>query len=89
MTLSNWGIQPRIAGVANSIDALHRLVRAGVGIAFLPWLAVEDDLVKGKLVEFHVKGARIERNIRMIHHSAKRIDNDLQRVIECMKSVHS
>jgi len=88
MTLSNWGIQPRIAGVANSIDALHRLVRAGVGIAFLPCLAVEEDLVKGKLVEFHVKGARIERNLRMIYHSAKRIDNDLKMVIECMKSVN-
>jgi len=85
LTLSNWGIQPRIAGVANSIDALHKLVRAGVGVAFLPLLAVEEDLAKGKLVEFQVKGSRVERSIRMIYHSGKRMNLDLEMVVECMK----
>ena len=88
MALSNWGIQPRIAGIANSIDALHRLVRAGVGVAFLPWLAVEDDLAQGRLAEFRLPGARMERNIRIIHHADKRIENDLKLVMECMKSAH-
>lgn len=88
MALSNWGIQPRIAGIANSIDALHRLVRAGVGVAFLPWLAVEDDLAKGKLAEFQLHGARMDRSIRMIYHTGKRMETDLHTVMECIKSVH-
>lgn len=87
LTLSNWGIQPRIAGIANSIDALHKLVRAGVGIAFLPLLAVEEDLAKGRLVEFHLPGARVDRSIRVIYHSAKRMETNMTAVMECINTI--
>lgn len=82
-TLAQWGIAPRIAGTVNSIDALHRLARAGVGFAFLPRVAVAQDLEHGDLAEVRIGKSRIERSIRLVHHVSKRMEGDLALVREC------
>jgi len=82
-TLSQWGISPHIAGTVNSIDALHRLARAGAGLAFLPRVAVVRDLENGDLAEIRISKNRIERSIRLAHHASKRMDGDLGIVREC------
>lgn len=79
-TLTQWGISPRIAGKVHSIDALHRLARAGAGFAFLPRVAVDLDLEHGDLAEIRIGKQRIERSLRIVHHASKRMEGDLRLV---------
>jgi len=83
-TLAQWGIAPRIAGTVHSIDALHRLARAGAGLAFLPRVAVAMDLEQGDLAEIRIGKQRIERSIHIVHHASKRMEGDLRLVLNAI-----
>ena len=78
--LARWGVEPRMVGSVNSIDAIHRLVRAGVGFAFLPRLTVAQDLAHGDLVAVSFSKQRIERNIQWVCHRSRSITGDLEMV---------
>lgn len=81
--LEEWGVEYRVAGVVNSIDALHRLVRAGAGFTLLPRLAVSRDIDNGDLVEISLSKNRYERSIRLAYHSARRLTPDLELIKKC------
>lgn len=81
--LAEWGIAPRIAGIVNSIDALHRLVRSGAGLAFLPRVAVAEDLARKRLTEVRVGRRRMERSIHLVYHVSKKMSGDLRTVKDC------
>jgi len=85
--LANWGIEPHIAGRISSIEALHRLVLAKEGLAFLPRIAVDADLKKGKLAEIHVAKTQIERSFWIVYHASKKMEGDLLIVKECMAAL--
>lgn len=84
--LSDWGITPKIAGTASSIDALRRLVLAGAGICFLPKIAIENDLKKSSLKQIQPNRKKIERNFRLIYHKSKKMEGDLLLVKTCAKA---
>ncbi|HSQ42544.1 MAG TPA: LysR family transcriptional regulator [Fibrobacteraceae bacterium] len=65
-SLEYAGVRPKIIGYVNSIDAIHRLVLARAGLAFLPWIAVQKDIQSGKLREIRVRGLRLSRNFRLV-----------------------
>ena len=81
--LAEWKIEPRIAGRVTGIDALRRLVLAGAGLAFLPKIAVAQDIGSGALAEVRVGRKKLERNFRFVWHRARRLSADLQLVREC------
>ncbi len=86
MFFDHWNIQPRIAGSANNIDALYRFVLAGLGVAFLPWLAVEQDVQSGRVELCKYKGSRILRTIRIVYHKAKKQNEDFQKALQITKT---
>jgi DNA-binding transcriptional LysR family regulator len=57
------GVSPRVVMAMRSPEAMRKLVEAGVGISFLPFLTVEDALRSGQLKEVGVKGVRFSREI--------------------------
>ena len=57
------GVSPRVVMTMRSPEAMRKLVEAGVGISFLPYLTVEDALKSGELKEVGVKGVNFSREI--------------------------
>lgn len=86
--LTEWKIEPRIAGIVTGIDALRRLVLSGAGLAFLPRIAVAEDIENGALSEVRVGRKKLERNFRFVWHRARRLSPDLQLVRECALALH-
>jgi DNA-binding transcriptional LysR family regulator len=58
-------------------------VLAGAGLAFLPKIAVAQDIGSGALAEVRVGRKKLERNFRFVWHRARRLSADLQLVREC------
>jgi len=57
------GVSPRVVMAMRSPEAMRKLVEAGVGISFLPFIAVKDALKSGDLKTVHVKGVSFSRDI--------------------------
>jgi LysR family transcriptional regulator, low CO2-responsive transcriptional regulator len=55
--LARVGYRPARRWELDSNEAIKRAVRAGLGVAFLSRLVVEEELQRGELAEFHVSGA--------------------------------
>ena len=55
--LARIGYRPARRWELDSNEAIKRAVRAGLGIAFVSRLVVEEELERGELAEFHVHGA--------------------------------
>ncbi|MBW8381702.1 MAG: LysR family transcriptional regulator [Youngiibacter sp.] len=54
-----------------STQAIVRAVEAGIGVSFLPYLLVKEDIDAGKVKMLRLKGASFERFFRIIHHKNK------------------
>ena len=85
---ASWKLEPRITGTVNSIDALHRLVREGLGLAFLPRVAVAKDLEEGELAEVALPGARRDRDISLAYHGARNLEGDLAPMVSYMQELY-
>lgn len=63
--LARIGYQPAKQWELDSSEAIKRSVAAGLGVAFVSRLVVEDELRRGEIVSFHLQGA--ERMARGVH----------------------
>jgi DNA-binding transcriptional LysR family regulator len=57
------GLTPRVVMAMRSPEAMRKLVEAGVGISFLPFITVKDALESGQLRQIRVKGVNMSREI--------------------------
>ena len=57
------GVTPNVAMEMRSPEAMRKLVEAGVGISFLPRIAVAESLASGALREVAVSGLSLSRHI--------------------------
>jgi DNA-binding transcriptional LysR family regulator len=57
------GVAPRVVMEMRSPEAMRKLVEAGVGISFLPRIAVAESLASGGLKEVRVSGLSLHRQI--------------------------
>ena len=57
------GLTPRVVMAMRSPEAMQKLVEAGVGISFLPFISVQSALKSGELKEIRVKGVSLNREI--------------------------
>ena len=58
-----------------TIEAIKRFVAAGNGVALIPGLAAEPEVLRGELVPIPVKELKLERHLRLIHRKSA-IDDD-------------
>lgn len=61
-----------------STQAIVRAVEAGLGVSFLPYLLVKEDIEKGHIRMLKLEGASFERFFRIIHHRNKFITPGMQ-----------
>jgi len=85
--LRKLGIRPEIIGTVNSIEALRHLVLAGVGVAFLPWISVQNDLKGRTLLDITPKGNTEIRSFRLVHQSGRKISAELEAAIKVARQV--
>lgn len=82
-TLNRLGCRPRQLVELESVEAVKRAVRAEVGIALVPRLAVADELAAGQLRALEVVGAgRVVRTIELLRR--ERHPTPLEQVFEDM-----
>ncbi|MEE3263088.1 MAG: LysR family transcriptional regulator [Candidatus Latescibacterota bacterium] len=57
------GLSPRVVMEMRSPEAMRKLVEAGVGVSFLPRIAVAESLASGAVKRVKVRGVTFERDI--------------------------
>lgn len=77
------GVVPRIQMELDSMEATKKMVEEGLGIAMLPRMAVERELVAGSLVEIELQGMRTPtRQIALISRRSRPLGPVAQAFVE-------
>ncbi len=61
--LAEAGLSPGRTMEMSSPEAMRKLVEAGVGVSFLPWMTVKESVSAGTLKELNVVGVSMKRQI--------------------------
>ncbi len=85
--LSDSQVKPRSISESGSIQVIKQLVLSGLGITFLPRMAVEKELKENRLVALNWKGTEFDLMIQLIHHKDKWISPALKAFLEVAKEV--
>lgn len=64
--LAARGIRPAIVAVLDNAEAIRRFVEAGVGVSFLPRIAVAESIARGRLVEVPLRESPMELRFEWI-----------------------
>ncbi len=72
--------------VLNNTEAIKNAVKAGIGVAFVSRVAVEQDVSEGRLVKMELSGIRFMREFKLIYHKDKFISPLLKTFIDATKN---
>jgi DNA-binding transcriptional LysR family regulator len=75
-------LQPKIAMELDSSELLKRLIVAGIGMGFLPYINVKDDETAGLLKTMNVEGMRLQRELALVFRKDKTLTRAAQAFIE-------
>ncbi|MGG3956635.1 LysR substrate-binding domain-containing protein [Bhargavaea massiliensis] len=62
------------------LEAIKRCVAYGLGIAFLPLMAVESELEKGSLVRILLPEADIHLSLQLVYHRKKWLSQSMKQL---------
>ena len=68
----------------SSPDAIRKLVEAGAGIAFLPWMTVADSVTSGTLRKVGVRNLDLTREIGLIWRQGRYFSPAIRRLLEAI-----
>lgn len=80
------GITPRVVMEMRSPEAMRKLVEAGVGISFLPRIAVAESLTTGALKEVRVTGLSLHRHIGLAWRQGRYFGPAVRALVEAFLS---
>lgn len=80
--LNDRNIQPKSLMELSSIAAIKECTSCGLGIAFLPKVSVKHDLEKGKLLQLHWSGPKLEVKTQLMYHRDKWLTNAMRAFLE-------
>jgi DNA-binding transcriptional LysR family regulator len=66
----------------NNPESVKRAVESGLGVAFLSKFAIETELKAETLTVVKVKGLRVSRELKIVHHRDKHLSSAAQSLIE-------
>lgn len=85
--LGNAGVQPHVVMELDNVEAIKKMVQAGLGVSMLPWLAVEEDISAGRLVAIAVAGVGpTERPISAIYREDKYLSAALKEFVAVLRN---
>lgn len=70
-----------------TIEAIKRFVAAGNGVALVPGLAVEPEIVRGELVSIPVKELKLERQLRIIYRKGGQLSHAANAFLKVAETV--
>lgn len=85
--LSDCGLTPKSIMEIGSIQSMKQLAISGLGIIILPRITVEEELLKGKLVELRWCGACFEFMTQVIYHKDKWMSPTLRTLLNMTKEI--
>ena len=86
--LAEAGVAPRAAMEMGSPEAMRKLVEAGIGISFLPRLAVAESLESGALREVRVPGVALSRQIGLAWRRGRWFGPAVRALVEAFLEAH-
>ena len=72
-----------------TLQAIKNFVAAGNGVAFLPEISVENELVRGELRRIPVKELRLHRKLRLVYRKAASISHAAKAFLKVAESIAS
>jgi DNA-binding transcriptional LysR family regulator len=70
-----------------TLQAIKRFVAMGNGVAFLPEISVEDEIVRGELVRIPVQELRVHRKLRLIYRKSAALSHAGRAFLKIAESV--
>jgi DNA-binding transcriptional LysR family regulator len=70
-----------------TLQAIKRFVAMGNGVALLPEISVENELVRGELVRIPVRELRVHRKLRLVYRKSAGISHAARAFLKVAESV--
>lgn len=83
--LADFKIKPLTSYEFDSIEAIKQFVLSGLGIALLPYAAVEKELAAGNMVDLKLIEPKIEMYTQIIYHKNKWLSPTLVSLLDLVK----
>jgi DNA-binding transcriptional LysR family regulator len=84
------GLMPNVALEVETIEAAKRMVERGLGLAFLPLLAVAQEISRGKLVTIEiVDAAPLSRSLDVIHPRQRPLSPEASALLRTLRATVS
>jgi DNA-binding transcriptional LysR family regulator len=81
------GLVPNVALEVETIEAAKKMVERGLGLAFLPHLAVAREIKKGSLVVIEISGTEpLSRSLDVIHSRHRRLTQEAQAFLRTLRA---
>ncbi len=71
-----------------NVEAIKQCIRAGIGLSFLPHVAVAQEIAEGALLQLPWSGEPITFETQMIWHRERWLSPALTRLIEVVEEVY-
>lgn len=78
-------IQPISSYEFDSIEAIKQFVQSGLGIALLPYAAVEKELLSGNMVDLKLAAPKIEMFTQIVYHKNKWLSPTLKSLLDLVQ----
>ena len=72
-----------------TLEAIKRFVVAGNGVALIPGLAAEPEVLRGELVPIPVKELKLERQLRLIHRKNGQLSHAARAFLQVAEAISS
>jgi DNA-binding transcriptional LysR family regulator len=72
-----------------TIETIKRFVAAGNGVALVPRLAIEPEVLRGELISIPVKELKLERQLRLAYRKAAQLSHAAQAFLNIAESISS
>ena len=79
------GVSWKIAGIYNNTEAIKQAVRANLGLAVAPKIAVAEETHLGTIVMLAVEGLALKRTFNLVYHRQKFFTPAIQTFVACCK----
>jgi DNA-binding transcriptional LysR family regulator len=81
------GLVPNVVLEVESIEAAKRMVERGLGLAFLPQLAVGREIRRRRLIAIHVRDAEpLSRSLDVIHPRQRPLGAEAQALLRTLRA---
>ena len=85
--MASQGLHWQVYGVYNNVEAIKKVVAAGLALSVMSRLVIEREVAAGELLVVDLKKMQFSRQFSIVHHKNKYLPSLLQRFIQlCLQA---